>query len=79
MCFYILHFYHRCNQGETVNGTGRLLFKDSKLLYNIGQEKIKNSSTYYAYIKTIKLECTDKTQSIEHFQTVPHIMRIHSI
>jgi len=79
MCFYILHFYHRCYQGETVSGTGWLLFKDSKLLYNIRQGIFKNSSTYYAYIKTIKLECTDKTQTTEHFQTVSHIMRIPSI
>jgi hypothetical protein len=42
-------------------------------------KKIKNSSAYYAYIKTIKFECTDKPHSVEHFQTVPHIMWIPSI
>ena len=41
MCVYILHFYHRCCKAENISGTGRLLLKDSKLLYNIGQRKLK--------------------------------------
>jgi len=51
-----------------------LLLKDSKLLYNIRERKFKNYSNYYANIKTIKFECTDKPNSEEHFQTDPHIM-----
>ena len=31
MCFYILHFYHRCYQGDTINGTRLGLY--SKIQY----------------------------------------------
>jgi hypothetical protein len=38
MRFEILDFYHRRYQDETISGTGWLLLKDSKLLYNIRQK-----------------------------------------
>jgi hypothetical protein len=40
MCFYILYFYHRCYQAETISVIGWLLLKDLKVLYNIEQKKI---------------------------------------
>jgi hypothetical protein len=76
MGFYILDFYRRCYQTETISVTGWPLLNYLKVLYNIEQKK---SSTYFAYTKTIKFERTDKPHSVEHFQNVPHIMSIPSI